>query len=86
MTDTLLAAESSGKIKEGDLVMVAYPFGEQTNNPAHALDGQEFVVKAKHKVTGLKPSRVSRNYYELYGAVSKLGMPYAFLEDELIKL
>lgn len=85
MTDTLLSAAHT-KINEGDLVMVAYPMGEQTNNPAHALDGQEFVVKAKHKVTGLKNSRVSRNYYELYGAVSKMGMPYAFLEDELIKL
>lgn len=86
MTDTLLAARKYNKIGVGDLVMVSYPMGEQTNNPAHKLDGQEFVVKLIHRVPERKNSKVTRNYYELFGAVSKMGMPYAFLEDELIKL
>ena len=42
MTDTLLSAAK--RINEGDLVMVAYPATEKTNNPARILDGEEFVV------------------------------------------
>lgn len=38
-----------GKIKLGDTVMVSYSTGEQTNNPARKLNGQEFVVKAVHE-------------------------------------
>ena len=34
--------KASDKINIGDLVMVAYPTGEQTNNPAHELDGQQY--------------------------------------------
>ena len=84
MRDALLSA--ARRIDPGDLVMVAYPTSEKTNNPAHKLDGQEFVVKLIHRVPERKNSKVTRNYYELFGAVSKMGMPYAFLEDELIKL
>ena len=86
MTDTLLSARKNNKIGVGDLVMVSYPMGEQTNNPAHKFDGEEFVVKVIRRVRESKNSKVTRNYYELFGAVSKMGMPYAFLEDELIKL
>ena len=74
------------KIKLGDTVMVSYNAGEQTNNPARKLNGQEFVVKAVHRVAESKNSSVTRAYYELFGAVSSRGVPYAFLEDELIKL
>jgi len=82
MTDTLLTA-ASGKIKSGDLVMIAYPVHEQTNNPAKKLDGQQFVVKRKKTICTRPANRV---YYELYGAVSDMGVPYAFLDDELIRL
>lgn len=85
MTDTLLAARSR-KIQIGDLVMVTYPMGEQTNNPAKKLDGQEFTVRSIHRVAESKNSKVTRQYYELDGAVSKLGVHYGFLEDELIRL
>ena len=83
MTDTLLAA-ASNKIQEGDPVMVAYPIGEKTNNPAHILDGSEFVVKTKRKANTLKGG--DTYLYELEGAESKEGVPYVFLTDELIKL
>lgn len=76
----------SDKIRSGDLVLVSYTKEEQTNNPARKFNGQDFVVKAVHRVAESKNSKVTRAYYELYGAVSSLGMPYAFLEDELIKL
>ena len=83
MTDTLLCA-ASGKIREGDLVMVAYPASEKTNNPAHRLDGQQFVVKSRRRPNVTKGGDVY--IFELFGAESKAGKPYSFLTDELIKL
>ena len=83
MTDKLLTAVSN-KIREGDLVMVAYPVGEKTNNPAHALDGQQFVVKTRRKT---KTNKGGDTYqYTLYGAESKKGKAFTFLTDELIRL
>lgn len=83
MADTLIN-QTSGRIQEGDLVMVSYPMSEKTNNPAHALDGEQFVVKAKRKPNVTKGGDIY--LYELYGAASKAGKPYSFLSDELIKL
>lgn len=83
MTDTLIN-QASGRIQEGDLVMVSYPMSEKTNNPAHALDGEQFVVKTKRKPNVTKGGDIY--LYELYGAASKAGTPYTFLSDELIKL
>ena len=74
----------SDKIMVNDIVMVTYPVGEKTNNPAHKLDGQQFVVKTKRKPLCNKGGDIY--LYELYGAESKLGVPYVFLTDELIKL
>ena len=72
------------KISVSDLVMVAFPVGEKTNNPAHELDGQQFVVKSKCKT---KTNKGGGTYqYTLYGAESKAGKPYTFLTDELIRL
>ena len=82
MTDTLLSAAKS--IQEGDLVMVAYPISEKTNNPAHRLDGEQFVVKTKRKPICKKGGDIY--LYELFGAESKRGVPYSFLTDELIRL
>ena len=83
MRDTLLSA--ARRIDPGDLVMVAYPVGEKTNNPAHALDGQQFVVKSRHKPNVYRKGG-DVYLYELHGAESKAGKPYTFLTDELIKL
>ena len=85
MTNTLLAA-AKGPIRIGDIVRVSYPMNEQTNNPARKLNGQEFTVRSIHRVAESKNSKVTRSYYELYGAVSDRGVHYGFLEDELIKL
>lgn len=74
----------SDKIRVNDIVMVTYPVGEKTNNPAHKLDGQQFVVKTKRKP---KCNKGGDMYlYELFGATSNEGVPYSFLSDELIKL
>lgn len=77
--------KASDKIRIGDLVMVTYPTGEQTSNPAHALDGQEFIVKSKRQLSR-NGKGGDRYLYELYGAESKEGVPYSFLTDELIRL
>lgn len=74
----------SNKINVSDLVMVAFPAGEKTNNPAHRLDGEQFVVKTKRKPKCNKGGDIY--LYELYGAESKKGVPYEFLTDELIVL
>ena len=76
--------KDNNKISVSDLVMVAYPIGEKTNNPAHVLDGQQFVVKTRHKT---KTNKGGDTYqYTLHGAESKAGKPYTFLTDELIRL
>lgn len=74
----------SDKIMVNDIVMVTYPVGEKTNNPAHKLDGQQFVVKTKRKPLCNKGGDIY--LYELFGATSDEGVPYSFLTDELIKL
>ena len=83
MTNTLIN-QASGRIQEGDLVMVAYPASEKTNNPAHRLDGQQFVVKSRRRPNVTKGGDVY--LFELFGAESKAGKPYSFLSDELIRL
>lgn len=82
MTETLLTEDK--KIRVGDLVMVAYPASEKTNNPAHRLDGQQFVVKSRRRPNISKGGDIY--LFELFGAESKAGKPYTFLTDELIKL
>ena len=77
--------KASDKIRIGDLVMVTYPTGEQTSNPAHSLDGQQFVVKSKRMAGGYSKGG-DKYIYELHGAESKEGVPYSFLTDELIRL
>lgn len=82
MKDTLLSA--ARRIDPGDLVMVAYPMSEKTNNPAHRLDDQQFVVKSRRRPNVSKGGDIY--LFELFGAESKAGKPYTFLTDELIKL
>ena len=82
MTDTFLTEDK--KIRVGDLVMVDYPASEKTNNPAHRLDGQQFVVKSRRRPNTSKGGDIY--IFELFGAESKAGKPYSFLTDELIKL
>ena len=74
----------NNKINKDDIVLVRFPLGEQTNNPAHRLDGEQFVVKTKRKPRCNKGGDVY--LYELHGAVSKAGKPYTFLTDELIRV
>lgn len=69
----------------GDRVMVSYPSNDGFNNPAKKLDGQEFTVKSIHRIRH-RNQRTGLKYFELYDAVSKYGVYYAFLSDELVKI
>ena len=71
-------------IKKDDTVLVRFPIGEKTNNPAHRLNGQQFVVKKRYRPNTNKGG--DTYIYELFGAESKKGVPYSFLTDELVKL
>ena len=71
------------KIMSGDNVLVSYPPSDGFNNPAKKYHGQEFIVKDRRRVS---VRGGDRTVYELYGAVSDMGIPYYFLEDELVKL
>ena len=84
MTAGMTSLICKEKIQIGSVVMVAYPMGEQTNNPARKLDGQTFTVES---ISLCKTRQgYSRKMFSLYGAKSDAGVPYWFLEDELIVL
>lgn len=70
------------RLKPGDLVMVSYPMGEKTNNPAHKYDGEQMVIKDVKFYPGY--TGYQRKMFTLQGAESEAGTPYWFLPDELI--
>lgn len=72
------------RLKPGDLVEVSYPVSDKFNNPARKLEGQQFLVKSvKYNSRLAGPYRTQ---YTLYGAEGLDGVPFWFLDDELIKL
>lgn len=80
----LLMATARRNIKPGDVVMVCFPMSDNDFNPARKLDGQEFVVKTRRKL--YSPGGSVNYLFELYGAVSDMGVPYSFLGEELIRI
>lgn len=84
MTAALVSANKKTKIRPGTLVMVCYPIGEKTNNPARKYDGEQMVIKEVRHMP--RHAGLNRKMFTLYGAESDMGVPYWFLEDELIVL
>lgn len=81
MTAGLVMAICKKKVLPGALVMVSFPIeNEQTKNPAKKFEGMEFTVKSRHQ-----PKPTVRPQFTLYGAEVN-GLPYWFLEDELVVL
>lgn len=72
-----------GKIAVGDRVLIAFDPKTWSSDPAHKLDGQEFVVARRCAV---KKRNVTLWYWELRGAESECGVPYGFCEEDLILL
>lgn len=72
------------RLRPGSMVMVCYPMGEKWNNPAHKYEGETMVIKSVKEYP--KSTSIHRRMFTLYGAVSEKGMPYWFLEDELIPI
>ena len=82
MTAGISMAIRKPKIMPGALVMVSYPIEkEQTRNVARKFEGQEFTVKTRHQ-----PIPTKAPQFTLYGCESEYGLPYWFLEEELVVL
>ena len=70
------------KHQPGALVMVSVQTdGTQIKNPAAKFNGQTFRIDCKHQS---KPT--VKPQYTLVGCESEYGLPYWFMEDELILL
>lgn len=67
-------------IQIGSLVRVNFKTRKQQHDPAAKLQGQAFVVKKRISKRG---GTETKYVYELYGAKSKYGIPYWFMEDTL---
>ena len=66
----------------GDRVMVSIPLNERkAHSPIAKYHGQE--MKIADRITRLNGQKV---YYELVGAESEYGIPYAFIKEWLIQL
>lgn len=70
------------QIEIGTKVMVSYPRGEKSNNPAHMYEGKVMVVDGIKRYP--KYCGNNRVMYTLHGAESEFGTPYWFLDDELV--
>ena len=81
MTAGISMAIRKQRILPGALVMVSYPLNEQTNNVARKFEGQEFTVKTRHQ-----PVSTRAPQFTLCGCETEYGLPYWFLEDELVVL
>lgn len=67
-------------IQIGSLVRVNFKTRKQQHDPAVKFQGQTFVVKKRISKRG---GTETKYVYELYGAKSKYGIPYWFMEDAL---
>ena len=74
-------------MKVGDRVIVrvnekAYAKG----NPVKDLNGQEFTIERVREISYGTSGALRGTEYYLKGAVSPHGIPYAFLEEHLVKI
>lgn len=67
-------------IQIGSLVKVSFKKRIETD-PAKKFNGQTFVVKSRRSIH--QSDTDVRWLYELYGAKTKHGMPYTFIEENL---
>ena len=68
-------------IKTGTFVIIKYdPNSHTPNEIAKRYDGSESVV------TRVKNYGARGTYYELEGIVSQMGIPYSFVESDLVEV
>lgn len=74
-------------LKIGDAVIVVLPQPlDKSTQPIWKYNGETLIVARKNYVSGYRRRIADNLYYvELYGAASKMGTPYGFLPDWLIK-
>ena len=74
-------------MKVGDRVIVSFNENGQTKgNPIKDFNGQEFTVERVREISYGTSGALRGTEYYLEGAVSPYGVPYAFLEEHLVKL
>ena len=72
----------------GAKVMVALDHAEQipTNKQLWEYQGQERVISRRRIIAYGRGGCTRGTYYELKGVVSEMGVPFGFLEEQLVPL
>ena len=74
-------------LKVGDSVIVRFSEKEQTKgNPVRSLNGQQFVIERVREIVYGTSGALRGTEYYLEGVVSPYGIPYAFIEEQLVKI
>lgn len=63
----------------GHLVIVSIPPEDLPNNPVARFNGEKMRIANR-----VQPKRATQPYYELVGAESRYGVPYAFIREWII--
>ena len=75
------------RLKVGDKVIVTFSEKDQTKgNPVRGLNGQEFTIERIREIVYGTSGALRGTEYYLEGVVSPYGIPYAFIEEQLVKI
>ena len=75
------------RLKVGDKVIVTFSEKDQIKgNPVRGLNGQEFAIERVREIVYGTSGAMRGTEYYLEGVVSPYGIPYAFLEEYLVRL
>ena len=74
-------------LKVGDKVIVRFSDKEQTKgNPVRSLNGQQFEIERVREIVYGTSGALRGTEYYLKGVVSPHGIPYAFIEEQLVRI
>ena len=74
-------------LKVGDKVIVRFSERDQTTgNPTRTLNGQEHTIARVREITYGTSGALRGTEYYLEGVISPYGMPYAFIEEQLVRI
>ena len=75
------------KLRAGDKVIVRFNENDQFNHkPVQQYNGQEFTIRRVREIVYGTSGALRGTEYYLDGVVSPYGIPYAFLEEHLVRL
>lgn len=74
-------------LKVGDKVIVRFSDKEQTKgNPVRNLNGQQFEIERVREIVYGTSGALRGTEYYLKGVASPHGIPYAFIEEQLVRI